>query len=399
MYSPPASILQKYAEVLINFALNGGQGIKRGETVFLHVPESAKPLLLALYEVVLRSKAHAIIQYMPDEMEKQFYTQADDDQLRFFPVKFLKGKIDQADHFLYVLAETNKHELEGIDPKRIIQRQQIFKKYRRWQEKKELAHRLTWTLGLYPTLAMAREAGITLTQAWEEVINACYLDKPNPTEVWRQIQSKNLSIRQKLDRLQIQKIRITSVNTNLSVAVGQNRHWLGCDGRNLPSFEIFTSPDWRGTEGCVYFNQPLYRYGHLIKDIRLEFKGGRVVGATASCGQSLLREMIKAKNANKIGEVSFTDKNLSRISRFMAETLYDENIGGRYGNFHLALGASFKEAYLGANHPLSDREFRDLGFNASAIHTDLISTEKFTAHAVDTRGNSVLIFKDGNFVL
>ena len=56
--------------------------------------------------------------------------------------------------------------------------------------------------------------------------------------------------------------------------------WVGCSGRNIPSFEIFTSPDWRGTEGWISFNQPLYRYGNLVRGIRLEFSDGRVVRAS-----------------------------------------------------------------------------------------------------------------------
>ena len=66
------------------------------------------------------------------------------------------------------------------------------------------------------------------------------------------------------------------------VAVGEQRRWLGGTGRNIPSFEIFTSPDWRGTEGTIAFTEPLHRYGGMIEGIRLRFERGRVVEATAT---------------------------------------------------------------------------------------------------------------------
>jgi aminopeptidase len=393
---PDENILTKYAQVLINFALNGGQGIKRGETVFLHVPESAKPLLITLNRQVLKSGAHAIIQYMPDEMEKEFYSQADSEQISYFPSKFLKGKIDQADHFLYVLAETNKHELEGIDPKRIMQRQQVFKQYRKWQEKKELSNRFTWTLGLYPTLAMAAESGLSLSQAWQQVIEACYLDQANPLATWSSIQSQIYDYRQRLNSLNISKLRIVAQDTDLLINLGKQRQWLGCDGRNIPSFEIFTSPDWRGASGTIAFNQPLYRYGRQINNIKLTFKQGKVVEALASQGQDLLSEMVTIKNADKIGEVSFTDKRFSRITRFMAETLYDENMGGKNGNFHLALGSAFKES-VGSN-PITESRSKALGLNSSPIHTDIISTSPFEVMA-STESGWQTIFKNGQFTV
>ncbi|MDD4785046.1 MAG: aminopeptidase, partial [Candidatus Shapirobacteria bacterium] len=134
MYCPSQKILDKYASVLVNFALNSGQGVKKGEVVFLQVPESAKPLLISLQKTVLKAGAHAIIQYLPDEMSREFFELADDDQLKFFPATFLKGRVKQADHFLMILAETNYHELEGIDPKKIMERNLVFKPYNDWRD-------------------------------------------------------------------------------------------------------------------------------------------------------------------------------------------------------------------------------------------------------------------------
>jgi len=397
MYQPSQKILNNYADVLVNFALNSGEGIKKGEVVFVQVPESAKPLLISLQRSILKSGAHPIIQYLPDEMSREFFELADDNQLKFFPATFLKGRVKQADHFLMVLAETNYHELEGIDPKKIMERNKVFKPYKDWRDKKENSGKLTWTLGLYPTPAMAKEANLTLKQAWDQVVKACYLKSNNPIKKWQNIFKKSDQIRKKLNKLEIVSVNIKSQNTDLNILIGEKRQWLSGSGRNIPSFEIFTSPDWRGTNGYIYFDQPLYRHGNIIKDIKLTFKNGVVIESSAKYGEKVLKELIKVENSDKIGEFSLTDRRFSKINKFMAETLYDENFGGPFGNTHIALGCAYKETYYGNIRKISDSDFQKLGFNDSAVHTDIISTENRVATATLKSGKKIILYKDGQF--
>jgi len=397
MYQPSPEILNKYADVLVNFALNNGRGVKKGEVVFLQVPESAKPLLISLQKSVLKAGAHAIIQYLPDEMSREFFELADDDQLKFFPATFLKGRVKQADHFLMVLAETNYHELEGIDPQKIMERNQVFKPYKDWRDAKENKGKLTWTIGLYATPAMAKEANLTLRECWQQVIKACYLSHPNPVEKWRQIQGQSNSLRTKLNKLEIVKVNIKSKDTDLNISIGENRQWLGASGSNIPSFEIFTSPDWRQTNGYIFFDQPLYRQGNLIKNIKLTFKDGLVVDAQAGYGEKFLKQLIKVENSDKIGEFSLTDKRFSKINKFMAETLYDENFGGSFGNTHIALGSSFKDACSQKISKLTQKDWKDLGFNDSAVHTDIIATTDRIVTATLKSGKEIILYKSGKF--
>ncbi|MDD4027070.1 MAG: aminopeptidase [Candidatus Shapirobacteria bacterium] len=397
MYQPSTQILDKYADVLVNFALNSGHGIKKGEVVFLQVPESAKPLLISLQRAVLKSGAHALIQYLPDEMSREFFDLADDDQLKFFPATFLKGRVRQADHFLMVLAETNFHELEGIDPRKIMERSAVFKPYKEWRDKKENSGKLTWTLGSYATPAMAKEAGLTLRECWQQIIKACYLNHRNPVEKWRQIQFKSEKLRQKLNKLEIVKVNIKAKYTDLNITIGDNRQWLGGGGRNIPSFEIFTSPDWRGTNGYIFFDQPLYRQGNLIKNIKLTFKDGLVVDAQADYGEEFLKQLIKVENSDKIGEFSLTDKRFSKINKFMAETLYDENFGGPFGNTHIALGSAYKDTYSKKMTKMTEKDWSELGFNNSAVHTDIIATSDRIVTAILKNGKEIILYKSGKF--
>ena len=398
-YTPSEEILDKYADVLINYALNDYAGVKPGETVVLQVSECAKPMLHALYKTVLKAGANPIVQFLPDGLSRTFFECANDDQLAFFPEHLLRGRVQQADHFCSVIGEVDKHELKGVPPDKIMRRAQAFKPYRDWREEKENAGKLTWTYALYGTQAMADEVGSSLEEYWDQIIRACYLDEEDPVSSWKQTAQEIEEIKSWLDSLKIQEIRVVAENTDLTVRLGPGRKWLGASGRNIPSFEVFISPDWRGTNGHIQFTEPLYRYGNLIKRARLEFTDGIVTSFSAEEGEDVLKEMLKTENANKVGEFSLTDKRHSRITRFMGETLFDENVGGEHGNTHIAIGNAYKDSYPGDPSEVSDGQWQELGYNESVEHCDIVSTAPRVVTATLADGSQKVIYENGSFTL
>jgi aminopeptidase len=275
--------------------------------------------------------------------------------------------------------------------------QESRKKANTWMSDKEYAGKFTWTLALYGTEAMAKEAGMSLEDYWQEIINACYLNHEDPIATWKSINLEQERIKKALNILPIHKIHVVSNRTDLWLTLGEKRQWVGGSGRNIPSFEIFTSPDWRGTEGVIYVNQPLYRYGNIIKDVTLTFKKGKVIKAQASQNEKLLTQMIDRPNADKVGEFSMTDHRMSRITKFMANTLFDENIGGAFGNTHIAVGMSYKDAYALDPAKLDRKLAKTLGFNDSGEHCDIVSTSDRIITAVMHDGRELIIFADGMF--
>ena len=396
-YQPSEELLESYADVMINFALNGGEGVKNGEVVQLRVSEVAKPLLVALRRAVLKAGAHPIIFYTPDEFAREHYELASDEQLSFFPKKFLKGLVDEIDHTVAVLSETDKKELDGIDSGKIMAAQKALKPYMDWRREKEGAGEYTWTLCMYGTQAMADEVDLSLEEYWDEIVKACYLDDPQPAEKWKALYKDLYEYKDRLDALPIEKLHIEAPDTDLWITIGDNRKWLGGSGRNVPSFELFISPDWRGTEGKIQFTEPLYRYGNLIKDAYLEFKDGRVVKATASAGEDILKEMIAVENADKVGEFSLTDRRFSRITKFMGETLFDENVGGENGNTHIAVGAAYRDSYTGDQSNVSEEEWESMGYNNSVVHTDIVATSNRVVTAYLKDGSNRVIYQDGEY--
>jgi aminopeptidase len=403
-YTPPQDVLERYASVLVDFALGGGSGINRGDVVRITAPEGAKPFYAELAKAVWRGGGHVIGAYLPADddrinISRDFFELASDEQLDHFNARYMRGLVDEMDHQVTVLADADPHALDAVDPAKIMRQGAAMRPLLDWRGEKENAGRFSWTLGLYGTPAMATEAGMGLEQYWEQIIHACFLDAENPIARWREVGERINRTRDWLDSLEIERVHVRGDDVDLRIVLGERRRWLGGRGRNIPSFELFTSPDWRGTEGWIYCNQPLYRYGNLVKGIRLEFAGGRVSGASAEENEAVLTEMIATEGADRIGEFSLTDRRLSRITRFMAHTLYDENVGGRFGNTHVALGRSYQDAYTGDPSEVSPERWGELGFNDSTVHTDVVSTADRVVTARLRGGEERVIYRDGGFQL
>ena len=408
-YKPSNKILERYADVLVNFALGGGTGIKKGEVVRVTAHESAKPLFVAVHKAIIKAGGHVVSNYLPDDtssesgynVTRDFYESAKPHQLDFFPSKLSRGMIDQIDHSVYILSDADMQSLKGIDPKKIMQRGVAIKPLRDWQNEKEHKGKFTWTIGLYGTPAMAHEAGLTLDEYWSQIIKACYLDEMKPIAKWKDVYKRLENYRRKLNALapKTDRLHVEGADADLWIKLGEKRAWLGGSGRNIPSFELFTSPDCRGTEGWIRFNQPLYRYGNKVEGIELHFKGGKVVQSSAKSNEKLLKEMIATPGANMVGEFSLTDKRFSRITKFMAETLFDENMGGPQGNTHIALGMSYNDTFAGDVSKLTKPQAKALGFNDSSVHTDIISTTQRTVTAHMKDGSTMVIYKNGEFVI
>ncbi len=404
---PPKQILERYADVLVRFALNSGKGIKKGEVVHLNATESAKPLFLETRNAILRAGGHVIANFLPDgtsdrrSISREFYEIAQPHQIEWFPKKYVRGLVDQIDHSIHILAQSNPHELKGVDPKKIMTRGRAWKPFRDWENVKERHGKFTWTIALYGTAAMAKEAGMSEKEYWKQIIQACFLDDKDPIKRWREVFAMVEKYRKKMNALapKVERLHMTGADVDLWITPGEKRQWLGGSGRNIPSFEIFTSPDWRGTNGWIRFNQPLYRYGAKITGIQLWFKDGRVVKSSAKTNEKLLKEMIATPGADKVGEYSLTDRRCSRITKFMAETLYDENMGGPFGNSHIALGMAYKDTCTGPIAKMTEKQFANMGFNDSSVHTDIITTtdRTVTAHLKD--GSQKVIYKKGQFTL
>jgi aminopeptidase len=399
------TLLKKYAQVMVHYALNNGNGMQKGDTVFLVGQECTKDLFMAIAKEIYAAGGNLISGYQPNNLRDSslarfLLQQGSDEQVSFFAKPYWQGIVEATDHILFIVSEPDVHYLEDIPSARISMMNSARAPYMKMREQKEQAGKLSWSLCLYGTPSMAEEAGLTLEDYWEQIIDACYLREADPVARWRKVQQEIEEIKHKLDALDIASVHVKGDDVDLVVQIGEHRKWLSGGGKNIPSFEIFTSPDWRGTNGSIRFNQPLYYSGKRITGVSLTFKNGVVTASSATENEDALKEMIAQENADKVGEFSLTDRRHSKITRFMATTLYDENMGGAFGNTHIALGNAYKDTFSGDMSKVTDEEWQQMGYNSCPkVHTDIISTSDRTVTATLRDGSERVIYRGGEFVL
>jgi aminopeptidase len=391
--------IDKYSDVLLWALKTARKGTyRKGDIVLIRYNLPALKMAESLQAKLLDMGMHPLLRLgMTPVMERQFYFMANHDQLIFHPPGE-RALYNSLNGSLYLHAPSSLTHLAHVDTKKISKAMIARKIFRDILDRREAKGSFGWSLCLFPTDALAKGAKLSRRAYTNQIVRACYLDKKNPIDEWKGIYKNALSIKKWINSMDIRTLHIESENTDLRITPGRRRKWIGISGHNIPSFEIFLSPDWRGTEGVYYADQPSYRSGNYVEGLRITFKKGAVVKVKAKNGRPFVMKTLRTdKGAARVGEFSLTDKRFSRINRFMANTLYDENYGGSYGNCHLALGASYADTYDGDPLRLSKAMKERLGFNDSAIHWDLVNTENKTVTAHLSSGKKAVIYEKGMF--
>jgi len=394
-----AGHIEKYSDVLI-WALETARTkpFKPYDVILLRYELPSLSLAEALHRKLVLRKWNVVVRgLLNPTMETDFFAFSDSRQRKFIG-QWEEKFMNSLNGNIFLSAPESLTHLKDIDPKRINEAMVARRGLRRIMERREEKGLLSWTLCTFPTPEPARRAGITLKEYTGQIIKACFLNERDPVARWKEIHADSMEIKKWLNRLPIKTIRIESRSFDLSVSLGEKRRFLGVSGHNIPSFEIFTSPDWRGTAGTYYANLPSYRSGNLVKGVRLEFRNGSVVKARASQGEAFLRKMISMdRGACRVGEFSLTDRRFSRIDRFMADTLFDENFGGTSGNCHIAIGNSYSDTFAGNPSALTAAAKKQLGYNDSALHWDLVNTEEKMVTASLAGGKTMVLYEKGMF--
>lgn len=393
--------MDRYSDVLIWALKAARKGTYRKNDLFLiRYQLGAIKLAEILHAKLLDMGMNPVLRMgLTSEMERNFYKKANQRQLVFHPPGE-KGLYENLNGGIYLLAPDSLTHLKDVDPGKIGKTAISMKPFRDILNKREEKGLFGWTLCMVPTPELAKKAGLTLKQYTAQVIKACYLDKEDPVKAWKAIYKDAMAIKKRLNKLDVKYFYIESKNIKLKITPGEKRRWVGISGHNIPSFELFQSPDYRGTEGVYYADQPSFRSGNLVKGVRLTFKKGSLVKVEAKKGEAFIaKQAAMDKGAGRVGEFSLTDKRFSRINRFMANTLYDENYGGPYGNCHLALGSSYSDSYDGDQSRLTKDRKKKLGFNDSALHWDLVNTEKKRVTAHLNSGKKIIVYDNGRFMV
>jgi len=393
--------LVAYAEVLL-WALRTSRSVpfKNGELVLLRYEHQALPLAEAVYSALLDARLHPLPLAQPtDFMQAQHFGNSSFGQLTFIQPG-LDDLHRSAAGVITILAPDELGALGQVDPHSIAQGEKAEQKALAVLDRRRRAGLLGSTVCLYPTSTLAQASGMELSEYAERLARACLLFTPDPVAQWKRVKAELADISKWLDGLKIERLRVQGEHLDLSFEPGAKRRFVGVTGRNIPGYELYLAPDWRTVSGVYYADQPSIRWGRLVSQVRLEFHGGVAVEAQAAQGGAFLSgRIICDAGARRVGEFSLTDKRISRVERFMAHTLLDENYGGATGNCHIALGGASAASFAGPPQELTQERAEELGFNASSLHWDLVNTGPKRVTATLAGGGSRTIYEDGQFLL
>jgi len=325
----------KLADILVNYSLK----VKKGERVLINSSsELAKPLVLEVYKNVLKAGGHPFVNIAFEEISNIFYNLASREQLLDFPkVRLFEAR--NMDCIVNIRASVNKRALSNVDSKRIAERSKVLKSI-----SEVIVNEKRWVLCNFPTNALAQETDMSLEEYEDFLYSATNID-------WEKVRKEEMKLKRVLDKGNV--IRIVGKGTDLTLGI-KGRKAIPCFGeRNMPDGEVFLSPLESSAEGEIYYDLPAIYQGKEVLGIRLKFKKGKVVEASAEKNEKFLMAMLDTdKGARYLGELGIGVN--YGIKHFSKDILFDEKIGG---TVHLAVGRSYKDAG---------------GKNESAIHWDMI---------------------------
>jgi len=300
------------------------------------------------------------------------FEEASEDQLKWI-TPFERLPFEEADVYINIPATTNTRNLAVTDPAKLgvrsVARKDIMETYMR----RAASGELRWTLTQFPCPAFAQEADMSLSEFEDFVYRATFADQEDPVKLWNEVEEKQERLVQWLRGKK--KLQMKSADIDISMSIEGRPFKNSSATHNMPGSEIFTSPVEDSVNGWVKYSFPAITLGREVHGIRLEFKDGRVVNASAEKNEEFLITMLdQDAGARTLGELGIgTNYN---IDRFTKSILFDEKIGG---TIHMALGAGYPET--GSK-------------NQSALHWDMICDMRTDS---EIRVDGELFFKDGQF--
>lgn len=359
----PAIDPAAFADLLVGYCIDPAPGAQ----VLVRSTDLAAPLLVELQRAILQRDAWPLLRVELDGQTEGFYAHAGDRHLDTVPAA-LRAEAEHADASLSIQAPHALGTLASIDPTRLTRVAHARHPLR------EIALQRRWATTLWPTPALAEQAGMTLAELQGFVTRAMFLDRPDPVAAWTELRDFQARL---IERLQdVRELRIVAPGTDLTLQVG-GRTWVNSDGkRNMPSGEVFTGPIETSAQGTIRYTIPSAPSGFDVSGVELTFRDGEVVAHGADVGaDELERALMTDDGARFLGEVGIGTN--FGIDRAIGAILFDEKIGG---TVHTAIGRSYPETG---------------GTNESAVHWDLICDLRDGGQLL---ADGEILQQDGRFV-
>jgi aminopeptidase len=397
-------LVARYAEL----AVRVGANVQPGQLLFLFGEPEHAHLLRALAEAGWRAGAGDVqCIYTDDYVRRLHAIHAPDESLdRTPPWAETAWLAAEGAALIQTLGDADPELFADVDPRRAALAEP--------RRLREIAHDLTarvatsWCVIACPTEGWARSlfGEPDVVRLWAEISAVTRLEAEDPVEDWRGHIAALHERARLLDERKLVSLRFRGPDTDLSVGLIDGARWRSAAAHtswgqqhvvNLPTEEVFTTPDRLLTEGTVRLTAPLHWYGSTVEGGRLRFVGGEVVEASAERGEDFLQTKLATDpGAARLGEVALVDVDsaIGKRGLLFRNGLLDENASS-----HVAIGSGYTDPVQGAAS-LDDDGRQAAGINVSTIHIDLmIGGPDVDVDGVGADGSVVPILAQGRWVL
>ena len=372
--------LNAYADLVVRVGVN----LQEGQDLMISAMVEHAPLVRALAAAAYRAGAKYVYPiYVDQHVRRSMIEHVDDELLTFTPPHLLKlwDELEANQGAMIGLTGDPEPDLfSDLDPQRVGKARMLALSDRNLRLINERA--LSWCIAAYPNEGWATTVfgEPDVERLWAAVATAVRLDKPDPVASWREHIGRLKSRAGALNDANLDAIHFSGPGTDLTIGLIESAQWwaAGIETKwgqfhvpNLPTEEVFTTPDFRRTTGTVRSTRPLHlpNEGITVRDLELRFQEGRVVEVNASTGADVVRaQMAIDDGAAMLGEIALVDETsaVGATGMTFADTLFDEN-----ATCHIAYGGGLSMVVDGAA-TLSIDEQQELGINYSKVHTDFM---------------------------
>jgi aminopeptidase len=391
--------VHRLADLLVGFGANLQPGQILGVTAYLGMEDAARAVARAGYK---RGAKYVDVFWWDQLVKRARLELADDETLDYIP-PWIEQRMDwlSGERAARVtLTGTSAGVFDGIDPARTGR---DLLPYISAVPRIVNERTTNWTAGPCPNLGWAErvhpelEPETALDKLWEEITHVLRLDTEDPVEAWRDRMKAIVASADRMTDRRFDSLHLKGAGTDLTIGLLPSSKWLGADFStadgithypNLPTEEVFTTPDPERVDGHVSATMPLELYGSYMNGIRIEFEGGRAVKVDADQGADALRATVaKDAGASRLGEIALVDKEgrIGPLRTVFYETLLDENAAS-----HIALGNAY-------TFPVEDEADRER-VNKSGIHVDfMIGSNELDVDGITRDGDRVPVLRGGSW--